>query len=378
MNKTLTENELLALLRLQATENVGDIRAKKLIARFGSAENVFNQSSKTLKEVEGLGSVLVNNLLNSENIKKAEFQLKFIQDNNIKYHSFKCKDYPSDLKQTIDSPILLFSKGNFSFQNKRMISIIGTRNSTTYGNGFCHKLVEELSFIPNLVVVSGFAYGIDIAAHKACMDFGVTTLACLAHGFDTIYPKAHQKYCEKMLENGGFLTDFGCEVLFDRKNFIRRNRIIAGLSKATIVVESAEKGGSLVTADIAFSYDREVFAVPGRTTDLCSVGCNDLIKNNKAQMITSAEDFLFYMGWQDIKFEEVSKEEKIEKVEKKLPTLSSDEKIIVDFLKENTKPSLDEMTLKLSMPVSKLSSLLFQLEMKGVVKPYPGKIFVLS
>ena len=215
-------------------------------------------------------------------LKKLKKELKFIKNNDIDCLLFTDDEYPDKLKHCIDGPILIFKSGNIDLKQQRIISIVGTRKITTSGIAFCEKLIEQLAEF-NPLIVSGFAYGTDITAQKAAMKHNLQTVGCLAHGLNQVYPKVHKKYVAEVEKHGGFLTEFWSTSSPERENFLKRNRIIAGLSEATIVIESAEKGGSLVTADIANSYNREVFAVPGRTTDSQSVGCNNLIKYQKAQ-----------------------------------------------------------------------------------------------
>ena len=363
--------ELFYLLALHHVPKVGDITAKKLIAHCGSPQSVLEESKKNLLKIEGIGSVIVDEILNKNHLDLAEKELQYIQNKKIKVTSFEDVDYPDNLKQCIDGPILLFSKGNIDLKNKKLISVVGTRNATSYGISFCEKLVEELAIF-NPVIVSGFAYGIDITSHKAAVKHGLQTIGCLAHGFNTIYPKVHKKYMSEMEENGGFLTDFWSIDDFDRNNFLRRNRIIAGLSEATIVIESSEKGGSLVTADIANSYDREVFALPGRFNESQSVGCNNLIKFQKAHMLTNPMDVPYILNWQlqDVKKSTVQKQLFVE--------LDENEKTIYKFLNDNNQQMLDVIALKCGLPIFKVASSLLSMELKGVVRPLPGKLFELT
>ena len=249
-----------------------------------------------------------------------------------------------------------------------MISIVGTRNATTYGISFCEKLLEDLAPLQP-VIISGFAYGIDITAQKKAMELGLQTIGCLAHGFNQMYPKTHKKYVSKIEENGGFMTEFWSDDAFDRTNFLKRNRIIAGLSEATIVIESAEKGGSLVTADIANSYNREVFAVPGRINDLQSQGCNNLIKTQQAQLLSSAADLVYHLGWE-------MEEKKVKPRQTQLfVELNEEEKKIWSYLKEKDQELIDVIALDCNIPVFKLASILLNMELKGEVRPLPGKQF---
>lgn len=359
-------DDLLYLIALKKTPLIGDITAKKLISHFGSAKNVFTQAKKSIENVDGIGEKISHNLLKSKYLHEAEEELKFAQKHNIKISCFTDDDYPSLLKQCPDGPIFFYQRGNIHLKNKRILSIVGTRNITPYGIAFCEKLIEDLSSL-NIIIVSGLAYGVDITAHKAAIKNNLQTIACLAHGLHMVYPQVHSKYCEDIEENGGVITDFGFQCNFDRKNFLSRNRIIAGLSEATVVIESGAKGGSLVTADIAFSYNREVFAVPGRVTDTYSIGCNNLIRTEKARILTSAKDLLYHLNWDRPLSKAVQQELFIE--------LSSEEERIHSFLKNNGKQLLDSIALECQMPVHQVSNLLFQLEMKNVIRPLPGKIF---
>lgn len=363
--KKMNQDELLYLIALKKTPLVGDITAKKLINHFGTAKNVFQQSKVTLQKVNGIGGKIITGLFDKSVLNDAETELAFAEKNDITIVSFQDENYPVNLKQCVDGPIVFYQQGNINLKNKRVISIVGTRNVTSYGMAFCEKLIDDLASL-DVVIVSGYAYGVDITAHKSALKNGLQTIACLAHGLDTIYPKVHAKYKKEVTRNGGFITDFGHRSKFDRKNFLSRNRIIAGLSEATIVIESGAKGGSLVTADIAFSYNREVFAVPGRATDSYSIGCNDLIRKEKARILLSAQDISYHLKW--------NKPEN--PVQQSLfVELNQEEELIHTFLKKNGKQLLDEIALACELPIFKVSSLLFQLEMKGAVRPLPGKRF---
>lgn len=238
---------------------------------------------------------------------------------------------------------------------------------SSYGRDFCNQLIEELKEY-NPIIVSGFAYGVDICAHKASIKNNLQTIAVLAHGLEETYPKTHKKYIHEVNNNGGFITEFWHDEQPMRENFLKRNRIVAGISKATIIIESAEKGGSLVTADIANSYNRDVFALSGRATDIYSKGCNNLIKNNQAHLLTSAEDIVKMLNW-DIRQAAVPKQEKL------FVELNSSEQKIYDYLQQNGKQLLDDIAINCELPIYQLSSILIQLELKGVVKPLPGKMF---
>ncbi|MCX2718586.1 DNA-processing protein DprA [Poritiphilus sp. M415] len=360
--------ELFSLLRLQAIPNIGDQTAKKLIEYCGSAEKVFRTKKVHLLKLQGLGSRILQELHTKQFGKAAERELRYIRDHGIGYIPYGRKDYPKYLRHCSDGPILLFARGTFDLKGKRMISVVGTRNSTSYGEAFCDSLVEDLAPL-NPVIVSGFAYGIDISIHKACIRNDIPTLGVLAHGLNQIYPRNHIRYAGQLESNGGFLTEFWSSSKPNRENFLKRNRIIAGISEATVVVESASRGGALITADMAHGYNREVFAVPGRVDDTWSQGCNQLIKMQKASMLTSAADLIYMLGW-DLPAP------KPEPVQKQLfISLDAKEQIVYSFLTKNGKNHLDEIALGCGLSVSITAALLFSLEMKKCVRPLPGKLY---
>ena len=363
----MTENNLLFTLALQNVSKIGDITAKKLIHHCGSAEEVLKEKKNNLLKIDGIGSVVINELNNKHHLLEAEQELKFIKNNDIISHYFMDDSYPEKLKHCVDGPIVLFQSGNINLNKQHIISIVGTRKITTHGIAQCEKLVEELAPF-NPIIVSGFAYGTDITAQKAALKNNLQTIGCLAHGLNQIYPKIHKKYVTDIERHGGFFTDFWSTDKFDRNNFLKRNRIIAGLSEATIVIESAEKGGSLVTADIAISYNREVFAVPGRVTDSQSVGCNNLIKVQRAHLLSHPADVPYILNWE--------LETSTKPIQKKLfVELDAEEKVVYNFLKNQGKEILDIIALKCEMPTFKIASLLLNMELKGVVRPLPGKQF---
>ncbi len=364
----MTENNLLYTLALQHVPNIGDITAKKLISHCGSAEAVLKEKKQNLLKIDGIGTTILGHLFEATHLIEAEKEIDFIHKNDIKVSYFKDDNYPEKLKHCIDGPILLFESGEINLKKQRIISIVGARKITTSGIAFCEDLIEKLA-IYNPVIVSGFAYGTDITAHKAAIKHNLQTVGCLAHGLNQIYPKVHKKYMVDVEKNGGFYTDFWSSDPFDRNNFLKRNRIIAGLSEATIVIESAEKGGSLVTADIANSYNRDVFAVPGRTTDSQSVGCNNLIKQQKAHMLSTPLDVPYILNWQleDNKKPAIQKQLFVE--------LDANEKLIYNYLKDNNKQQLDIIAISCNLPIFKVASILLTMELKGVIRPLPGKLF---
>ena len=363
----MSEQDLFYLLALLRVEGVGDIMAKKLLANFGSAEEIFKTKTNQIAAIDGVGSVLLKNLKDKAVFAKANQELEFINKNNIKVSFFKEENYPERLKHCIDAPVLIFSAGNINLQNKKIISIVGTRQITSYGIEFCKKLIEDLAPL-DPIIVSGFAYGVDIVAHQFAMENKLQTIGVLAHGLNQIYPKTHKKYMSKMEENGGFITEFWSSTNPDKENFVRRNRIVAGMTEATIVIESADRGGSLITANLANDYNRDVFAVPGRVTDKYSQGCNQLIKIQKANVLTSAADLVYMLNW-DI----VNKSKPVQK--QLFVDLEQDEQKIYDYLLKNGKELLDIIALQCEFPIYKISGMLLNMELKGVIRPLPGKLF---
>lgn len=363
----MTQQELFYLLALQRVDGVGDIMAKKLLANYGSAEEVFKAKSQHLASIDGVGSVLLKNMKDKLVFDKATKELEFIEANGIQTHYFQDANYPDRLKHCFDGPVLLFSSGNIDWNNRKMISIVGTRQITSYGIDFCRKLIEDLAPL-NPIIVSGFAYGVDIVAHQLAMDHKLQTIGVVAHGLNQIYPKPHKKYVAKMEENGGFLSEFWSTTNPDKENFVRRNRIVAGMTEATIVIESADRGGSLITANMASDYNRDVFAVPGRVTDKYSQGCNNLIKTQKAHVLTSAADLIYILNW-DIQAaaKPVQKQLFIE--------LEPDEQKIYDFLLQRGKELMDIIALQCDFPIYRISGVLLNMELKGVIRPLPGKLF---
>jgi DNA processing protein len=363
----MNENELFYLLALQRVEGVGDIIAKKLLNHLGNAEAVFKAKPSQLAAIDGIGNVLLNNFKDQSVFAKAEIELQFITSNSIAVSTFEDVDYPERLKHCFDSPLVLFSSGNIDLKNRKTISIVGTRQITSYGLEFCRKFIEDLAPL-NPVIVSGFAYGVDIVAHQLAMENNLQTIAVVAHGLNQIYPKPHKKFVPKMEENGGFITEFWSSSNPDKENFVRRNRIVAGMTEATIVIESADRGGSLITANLANEYNRDVFAVPGRVTDKYSQGCNTLIKTQKANVLTSAADLIYMLNW-DI-------EKKVKSVQKQLfVALDDDEQKIYDYLLKTGKELLDVIALHCDFPIYKISGILLNMELKGVIRPLPGKLF---
>ena len=363
----MSQKDLLYFLALQKAEGVGAINAKKLLVHCGSAQAVFEEKSNSLSKIEGIGLHVVRSLKKKPLFDLAEKELSYITKNNISFKLITDDSYPDKLKHCADAPIVLFTNGEIDFKDRKIISIVGTRNITGYGKEVLEDLIASLvAYDP--IIVSGLAYGVDIYAHKLALKHQLKTVAVLAHGLDRVYPAVHKKVALEILENGGLITEFWSQTTPERENFVKRNRIIAGLSEATIVIESAAKGGSLITADLANSYNRDVFAVPGKLSDTYSKGCNNLIKTNRASLYTSVADLAYLLNW-DTTF-------KAKPIQKQLfVTLESDEKVIYSFLKKNEKQQLDQIALLCKLTIHKTAVLLFNLEMKGLVKPLPGKLY---
>ncbi len=366
---SMQNSDILYYLALQNAKGIGDINAKKLIGYIGSAQGIFEEKPQNLEKIPNVGSSIIKGLQDKSVFAKAEKELEFINNNNIKVSAFLEDTYPEKLQHCVDGPILLFQKGKFDLKNQRIVSIVGTRNMTNYGKFFLQEFVAELkAYHP--IIVSGLAYGVDVYAHQQAIENKMQTIGVLAHGLDAIYPKTHQKTALEMQENGGLFTEFWSNTNPDRENFVKRNRIVAGLSAATIVIESAEKGGSLITANIANSYHRDVFAVPGRLSDQYSKGCNHLIKTNQAHLLQSAKDLAYILNW------DTEKNTKAKTVQKQLfVDLNTQEKTIYEHLLKEGKQPIDVIALHCKYPIHKTASLLLNLELKGVARPLPGKIF---
>lgn len=364
-------DELLYNIAITELQGIGDVTAKKLIAYCGSSKAIFSEKKSILEKIPGIGKVNVNKIYQSktEALTIAEEELKFIEKNKIKPLFYLEENYPKRLLHCEDGPVLLYTKGGIDFNNPKVISIVGTRKATEYGQEFCDKIVKQL--VPhNPLIISGLAYGIDLYAHKAAMNNKLQTAAVLAHGLDRIYPAMHRSVAKQMLENGGLISDYKSGTNPDRENFPKRNRIVAGLSDLTIVIESSKKGGSLITAYLANDYNRDVFALPGRLNDTQSEGCNNLIKNHKAALIQSVKDIEYVMGW------EMNKKAKPQQ-QQLFVELTEEEKIITNLLAQQDKTPIDNLSLQAKMPMSKTASLLLNLEFSGVVKSLPGKMYKL-
>lgn len=354
---------------LTMINGVGDILARQLLQVFGEAEAIFTEKRSHLEKVPGIGRTIAAEIQRPDVLQRAEKEVLFAEKNQISLHFLTDPDYPARLIECPDAPVLFYYKGKANLNASHIISIVGTRQATGYGKECIERLTHDLAArLPDLLIVSGLAYGIDICAHRNALQQQVPTVGVLAHGLDRIYPPAHRPTAVEMLrQGGGLLTDFPSGTNPDKVNFVKRNRIVAGLSDATLVIESAEKGGSLITADIAFSYGRDVFAIPGRTYDLHSKGCNDLIRRNKAGLITSADDLISAMRW-DIQEQTAA----LPRQAQLLFPENDEKQQILSLLTERQEMHINELALSLDLPVQQLSTLLFEMEMDGILKAMPG------
>ncbi len=358
-------DQLIHKIGLTLIPGVGDILGKKLVAYCGGPEAVFLETRKSLEKIPGIGSQTVNSILNHSVLKRAEEELIFIEKNKIIPLFYLDKDYPKRLQHCADSPLMLYYLGNGDLNQQRIIGVVGTRNATDYGKQMCEKLIEGLT-TENVMIVSGLAYGIDSCAHRAALKCSLPTIGVLAHGLDRIYPNANRGIAEKMLEKGGLVTDFMSNTNPDRENFPKRNRIVAGMVDALVVVESAKRGGALITADIANSYNRDVFAFPGKVGDAFSEGCNYFIRTNRAVLVESADDIRYVMGW--------DKSTNNTKVQTKLfHEFTENEQIIIDAFGGEKECTIDEIMIRSQLPISKIASSLLNLEFDGIISAFPGK-----
>lgn len=363
-------DDLLYRIGIGSIPLIGSKNAKKLIAYTGSAQALFQEKKSSLLKIPGIGESIAGQIVNSNTLEMAENEIRFIQKHNINPLFYLDDDYPVRLKHCEDGPVILYAKGNVDFNQSKVLSIVGTRNASRYGKEKCDEIVKELAKRhKQVLIVSGLAYGIDVSAHKAALQNDLPTVGVLGHGLSTIYPRVHTEIAQRMVNNGALISEFVNDVGPDKPNFVKRNRIIAGMADATLVVESATSGGALITADIANSYNRDVFALPGRSKDTYSAGCNKLIKTNKAALIENVLDIEYNLGW-DIE------DDKPKSSQRKLfVTLQPEEEVIHTILREKGDLTIDLLCLEADMPVSKVSALLLNMEFSGVVRSLPGKIY---
>ncbi len=365
------EKELLYRIAITLIPGVGDRIAKTLIAHCGSARAVFEERKAVLQKIPGIGSRAAKNIAGQEVLGLAEEEMRFIERKGVQPLYFLDADYPRRLKLCEDGPVMLYYRGNSDLNKQQSIAIVGTRNATEYGKGFCEKFIADLKPF-NPLIVSGLAYGIDVHAHKQALQCGLPTVAVLAHGHDRIYPSLHTNTAMDMLQNGGLLTEFLSGTNPDRENFPKRNRIVAGIADAVVVVEAARKGGALITAEIANSYNRDVFAVPGNLGQTFSEGCNHLIKINKAALIEGVEDLKYILGWEEQKGENGHTQTEL------FVELDGVENDLWQLLSTDRKMELQGICFRLNLPVHKTLQHLMSLELKGLVRCLPGKVYAIS
>jgi len=369
----MDDQQLIHRIALSLLKGIGPVNARNLVAYCGGVDQLFTDKAvrRSLEKVPGIGRVLAASILGTGVIKAAEKELAYVRKQKLRMLFYLDAEYPKRLRQCEDAPVLLFVKGNGDLDRMRSVSIVGTRMPTGPGKQLCEELVEGLTD-SGATIVSGLAYGIDIIAHRTALRQGLPTIGCVAHGLDRLYPGEHAATAKEMCEQGALVSELTSGSPFAPGNFPARNRVIAGLSDCTVVVESGTKGGSLITADIADSYDREVMAYPGRPSDSRSIGCNRLIQQNKAHLITCAEDVLKLMEW-------LPSPKKKEPVQSALfAELMPDEQTLVDLIKEQGKIDIDTLCFRSRMLPHKAAGILLNLEFSGVVRSLPGKIYALN
>ena len=363
-------NEQVAMLALSRVQVPQLAFIRELIGTVGSAKVLLENADNVGDIVPGASPRLRQLLCDRSLVELAEKEMEFVESKGIKLICFGDEAYPCRLAECADAPLVLHSLGNADLNARRIVSIVGTRHASEYGKALCENFVADLArFAPDTLIVSGLAYGIDVCAHRAALKAGLPTIGVLAHGLDRIYPNAHRATAKQMLENGGLLTEFMSGTDSLRPFFVQRNRIVAGMADATVVVESASKGGSLITASLAMGYDRDCFAFPGRVNDQYSQGCNELVSRNRAALITSAYDFVEAMNWEVATAKKSPEERQIEL----FPDLSPDESAVMTALRENSDGlQVNQMVVQLNIPINRLLPLLFEMEMKGLVKAVAG------
>lgn len=374
----MNNEEIFYTMALTRISNFNYATALELYRTVGSAQLLYEHRNDIGDILKDCSPRLVEALKDwDEPMRRAETELRFMEDHRIRALTLTSDDYPQRLIECPDAPIILYYTGNADLNQERIISIVGTRRMTTYGEDIIRRFVRDLRlYCPEVMIVSGLAYGVDVCAHKQALAEGYPTVGVLAHGLDQIYPYRHREVAAQMVNHGGLLTEFMTQTNADKPNFVRRNRIVAGISDAVILVESAAKGGGLITAEIAQSYARSVFAFPGNVGQIYSEGCNNLIRDNGAGLISNASDFVKAMGWptmKDMPLWLTPSSHSAEDTQK--PNLTAEELQVVKLLQQTNDLQLNIITVKTGIPIGQLTALLFQLEMKGVVKPLAGGMY---
>ena len=364
----MQQEEIYYTIALSRLSGINSQTARLLYQTLGSGKEVYEQRNN-IADVLPEATPQLRAALQTwdEVLRRAAAEMEFIDKGNIKALTLNDADYPQRLRQCPDAPIVLYYKGNASLNQQYVVDIVGTRHCTQYGTDIVNRFIADLrQQCPQVLIVSGLAYGIDICAHRAALQQGFQTIGVLAHGLDQIYPPRHRDTAVRMVENGGLLTEYMSQTEALPNNFRQRNRIVAGVSDATVLVESAYKGGGLITCRIAQDYGRDVFAFPGNVGQLYSEGCNKMIRNNTAALITCAEDFMEAMGWQML----VNKPATVER--QLFPDLTAEEQLVVDLLQQNNDLQLNHISVRTNISIGQLTALLFSLEMKGIVRPLAG------
>ncbi len=366
---TVDKDNIFYCIALTLVPGIGPVNAKSLISYCGSPENVFKTSRSKLLKIPGVGGNTADAIINHNVFQRVEEEIKFIEKNEISCFTYFDDKYPQRLKNCIDAPVILFYKGNADLNMEKVLGIVGTRKATEYGKNICEELLEELKEY-NFLMISGLAYGIDIAAHKACVKKNIPNVGVLGHGLDMIYPYQNKEVAKKMIDNGGLLSEFISNTQPDKQNFPKRNRIVAGIIDALILVETAVDGGAMITAAVANSYNRDVMAFPGDVKNKYSRGCNKLIKTNRAALVENADDVVEFLNWNQ-------KEKKPKPQRELFLELSVEEKLIYNLLNERNEISIDEITSNLPLTPSALASNLLNLEFQGIIASLPGKRYKL-
>ena len=366
------EEKLKYQIALTLVPGIGPILGKTLVSYCGGPEAVFRETKSRLKRIPRISEELAEAIVRRDVFERAEEEAAFVKKNDINVLFFTDEEYPHRLKHCEDAPALLYYKGKGNLNHERVLAMVGTRNATDYGKKVCEDIITGLASL-DVCIVSGLAYGIDTAAHKTAVKNNLSTVGVLAHGLEKIYPPENKSLATKMMNNGGVVTEFISGIKLDPAFFPKRNRIIAGMSDAVVIVESKENGGSLITAEIANTYNRDVFAIPGRAGDKFSAGCNELIKSNKAALVESAEDIMNQLGWRQEPGTKKASPSQLAIFNE----LKQDEKELVNILQQNGKLPIDSICLRARLPMSKVSSALLNLEFQGLVRSLPGKMYSL-
>ncbi|MBO9632508.1 MAG: DNA-processing protein DprA [Chitinophagaceae bacterium] len=363
------KKDLIYQLALCSVPSIGYVHAKTLLQHFPTAESIFKAPVRMLEKVEGIGTARAKSIAAFKDFAAGEQEIRFMEKYQVRPIFMNDPDYPKRLLQCYDPPTLLFYKGKADLNAERMIAVIGTRIHSGYGKKMTEELIRSLAEeMPGVCIVSGLAFGIDAIAHTASLKHQLPTVGVLAHGMATIYPKEHAGLAREMMQEGGLLTEFTSRKAPDKHHFPTRNRIVAGCCDAVVVVETGVKGGSMITAELANGYNRDVFAIPGRVSDLRSEGCNQLIRDNKAAMLRTASDLMEWMGWK-------AQKKKALVQPKLFPELSPPEALLVELLRSREMVHMEEFRMRSGMTPGTLAGALLNLELQQVIELMPGKMY---